>query len=204
MTRFERPGRRAVLMAPALLAACAAESVVAPPGEVSRAVYRHSGPPALTLFTMISTRSEAGAHSGLMVNGSQRVIFDPAGTFNHPQLPEVNDVFFGITPAAFDFYVDYHARETYRVAVHEIDVSAEQAEIALQGVRRAGPVAPARCNIAISDVVGRVPGFEDCPRAWFPRATMEYFRARPGVRAALYEDDSPDSRGDLIEVPLVR
>lgn len=189
---------------PALLMGCGAEPIWASDEEVSRATYRHDGPPALTLFTMIRNLSNEGAHSGLMVSGSQRVIFDPAGSFNHPQIPERNDVFFGINAAALDFYIDYHARETYRVAVNEVDVSADQAELALALVQEAGPVGHAWCNMAIVDVLRQVPGWQDTPRSIFPLRTKRYFQGKPGVRSWEVRDDSPDNRGDLMRVPLVR
>jgi len=206
LTRRALMGRfSAALVLPTGLSACVpGEEVWAPEEEVARAIYRHDGPPSVTKFTMINNRSNEGAHSGLMVSGSQRLIFDPAGSFNHPQLPERNDVFFGINDAAYRFYIDYHARETYRVATNEVPVSAESAERALALVKEAGPVGPTRCNIAIVDVLRQLPEFEDLPRSWFPLNTMRYFESRPGVRTALHTDDSPDNRGDLMRVPLVR
>ena len=207
MTMRKAPAWRRTALAlalPVLLAACGAEEVWAPDIEVTRAIYRHDGPPSLTLFTMISNRSNEGAHSGLMVNGSQRVIFDPAGSFHHPQLPERNDVFFGINEIAHDFYIDYHARETYRVKSNTIRVTPEQAEAALRLVQQAGPVAPTLCNIRIAEVLRQVPGFEDVPQSLFPLNTMRYFESRPGVVTALFTDDSPDNRGDLMQVPLIR
>ena len=105
------------------LSGCAAERVWAPDDAVARAAYRHDGPPRLTLFTMINNRTGAGAHTSLMINGSQRVIFDPAGSFKHETLPERHDVVYGITPPVADVYTRYHARKTYHVKVQELDVS---------------------------------------------------------------------------------
>jgi hypothetical protein len=102
-----------LLGAPLALGACAAEPVWAPDDLVQRNIYRHPGPNMLTLFTVLNVGSDNGAHSGLMVSGSQRVIFDPAGTFKHPTIPERNDVIFGATPGLVDLYIDYHTRETY-------------------------------------------------------------------------------------------
>jgi len=153
---------------------------------------------------MINNRSNEGAHTGLMVNGSQRMIFDPAGSFNHPQIPERNDAFFGITPRAHDFYIDYHARETYRVKENTLVVTPEQAEAALIALQQAGPVGPTRCNIAIVQVLRQVPGFDDVPGSIFPLNTMRYFESRPGVVTRIHRDNSPDQRGDLVKVPLVR
>lgn len=98
---------------------------------ISSASYRHDGPAALTLYTMINNRSGAGAHSSVMINGSQRVIFDPAGTVRLSAVPERGDVLYGITPQVADFYARAHARETYHVVIQEIDVSPEVAEQAL-------------------------------------------------------------------------
>ena len=199
-----RPHLALAVALPVILAGCGADSVWAPDDEVARAIYAHDGPPTITLFTMINNRSNEGAHAGLMVSGSQRLIFDPAGSFNHPQLPERNDVFFGITEAAHAFYIDYHARETFRVKENRIVVTPEQAEIALRLMQQAGPVAPTQCNIAIVNVLREVPGFEDIPRSLFPLNTMRYFEGRGDATTVLHTDDSPDQRGDLVRVPLVR
>ncbi|MEM1431147.1 MAG: hypothetical protein AAGG09_16960 [Pseudomonadota bacterium] len=205
VTRRALIGRlSAAAVLPGALSGCIGEEVWAPDDEVSRAIYRDEGPPSVTVFTMIRNLSNEGAHSGLMVNGSQRLIFDPAGSFNHPQLPERNDVFFGINERALAFYIDYHARETYRVAVNQVPVSATSAERALGLVQKAGPVGAARCNIAIVEVLRELPEFPDIPGSWFPINTMRYLENRPDVKTSLFTDDSPDNRGDLVRVPLVR
>ena len=79
------------------LAACGADPRWASDAEVSRAAYVSQAPASITLYTVLSNRNDSGAHSGLLINGSQRVMFDPAGTWQHPQLPERNDVHFGMT-----------------------------------------------------------------------------------------------------------
>lgn len=187
------------LMLPLLLAACA-ESVWAPEEEVQRAKYRHDAPPSLTLITVISNRSGAGGHSSLLVSGSQRVIFDPAGSWVHPLLPERNDVFFGMTPSAVDFYVDYHARETFHVVSQEVQVSPEVAEIALARVLNNGAVGAAFCSNATTDVLRGIPGFQDVPRSFSPKRAMAYFDTKPGVKRSVVYDDSPANNG-FIKVP---
>ena len=69
-----------ILVMPLFLAACAGEAVWAPEEEVQQSIYRHDGPPSITVFTVISNQNGSGGHSALLINGSQRVIFDPAGT----------------------------------------------------------------------------------------------------------------------------
>ncbi|MGB5557711.1 MAG: hypothetical protein WBN04_06840, partial [Paracoccaceae bacterium] len=94
------------LLACALVGACGttAEPKWAPQVEVTRAAYFHGGGGKLTLFTVVDNFRGTGAHAGLLINGSQRVIFAPAGTWHHPNLPERNDVHFGMTDKAVDFY----------------------------------------------------------------------------------------------------
>ena len=90
--------RTFVLSAPLVLAACGGvtrEEILAPQSAIDRVAYVHPGPKRLTLMTMKNTGSDNGAHTGLMINASQRVLWDPAGTFGHSTIPERNDVHFG-------------------------------------------------------------------------------------------------------------
>jgi len=185
------------------LAACGAEPVWAPEAEVQRAAYRHDAPPTITVFTVISNRSNSGGHSAIMVNGSQRVIFDPAGTWYHPNLPERNDVHFGMTPAAVDFYVDYHARETFRVVRQDVPVTPETAEIALRAVQDYGAVPKAFCSNATSDILRQLPGFQDVPRSFSPKRVMRAIAEKPGVVESVIYDDSPESNKYML-APDVR
>lgn len=205
MAESRRVGRWFTLLAlPILLGGCAAETIVAPLEEVQRAIYRPVGPPKITLFTMINNRSGSGAHSALLVSGSQRVVFNPAGTYNHPQTPERNDVHFGMTDKAVDFFIDYHARETFHVVQQELIVTPEQAEIALRLVQDYGAVPPAGCTTSITNILRSVPGFENFAGGLFPTKAMKGMAKYPGVVTKKHFDDSPDQRGDLIQVPNVR
>ncbi len=177
-----------------MVSGCAAERVWAPDEEVSRVAYRHDGPPRLTLYTMLNNNSGAGAHTALMVNGSQRVIFDPAGSFNKSNvLPERNDVLFGITPQVEDVYTRYHARETFRVKVQKLDVSPEVARVTEQAVMGYGPVPQAMCANSTSDILaGIFPG--QVNKTWSPRKLSEQFAQLPGTtERVLREYDSDDN-----------
>jgi hypothetical protein len=179
------------------LAGCATETVWAPDDAVARAAYRHDGPPRLTVYTMINNNSGGGAHTSLMINGSQRVIFDPAGSFKHDTIPERNDVLFGITPPVEDVYTRYHARKTYHVQIQRLDVSPELAERAIQLVKANGPVPSAQCSLATSRILGELfPG--QIRTSWFPRKTAEDFGKIPGVtEEKLYEYDGDDNSNVL-------
>lgn len=180
------------------LAACGAEPVWAPDEAVARARYEPAGPPTVTLYTMISNTSGAGGHSALMIDGDQRLLFDPAGTWHHPNAPERNDVFFGMSPQLHDFYMDYHARETYHVVVQEVEVSPEIAAQLSQAVLSYGAVPKAQCSYSISQILGQVPGWGHITRSYFPRRTMEAFAEIPGVREELIYDDDSDNNAEIL------
>nr|WP_254656453.1 hypothetical protein [Roseovarius sp. 217] len=165
---------------------------------MARAAYRHDGPPSLTVYTMINNNNGSGAHTSLMINGSQRVIFDPAGSFNKGKhLPERNDVLFGITPAVEDVYTRYHARKTYRVQIQRLDVSPQLAERAMQLVKAAGPVPQAQCSLATSQILAELFAGQ-VSSSWLPRKTADEFAKVPGVTGeTLYEYDDDDNSNVL-------
>jgi hypothetical protein len=182
------------ILAAVTLAGCAADPVWAPEEAVRAVQYRHPGPPRLTLFTMISNDTGAGGHTSLMVNGSQRVIFDPSGSFHHEAIPERNDVLFGITPQVADVYTRYHARETWHVVVQEIDVSPQVAELALKLAQEYGAVPNAYCAHSTSAILRQLPGFGRLKQGMYPVKLAEQFRTIPGVRErTLHEYDSDDN-----------
>ncbi len=189
-----------ILSLPVLLAACGltAEPKWSPDNEVAAATYRHDGPPSISLYTVINNTSGSGAHSALLVNGSQRVMFDPAGTWWHPQIPERNDVHFGITPRVLAFYEDYHTRVTYRTVVQTVEVSPQVAEMALRAVQEYGAVPKAQCARSVTAILGGLPGFETIPQSWFPKATMNSFANLPGVRTQTLRDDDSDDNSALL------
>jgi predicted small lipoprotein YifL len=182
------------------LAACgAAEPKWAPEDQVQAARYVHDGPPTVTLFTVLSTRSGNGAHAGLMVNADERVMFDPAGTWQHPRLPERNDVHFGMTPKMVNFYIDYHARETYDVVEQTIVVSPAVAALVKRRVQDYGAVPKAQCTVSTSKILRGVPGFEGLPQTWYPKVLMEAFGQLPGVTTRkITDDDADDNHGVLL------
>ena len=81
------------------LTGCAEKAPYASDAEIAAVAFREPGPSYLRLYTMVNNRSGAGAHSSLMINASERVVFDPAGSFYADVAPERNDVLYGFTPA---------------------------------------------------------------------------------------------------------
>ncbi|WP_439139891.1 hypothetical protein [Roseicyclus sp.] len=181
------------------LGGCVAEEVWAPDTFVSTANYQPTGPATLTLMTMVSNRDGRGGHSALMIDGAQRVLFDPAGSWYHPLIPERNDVLYGMSPQFLQFYTDYHARETYHIVVQEREVTPEVAAQIIAAVEANGAVPPARCSLSISSLLGDVPGFESITANWFPIRTMEQFGALTGVRESRIYDTDADDNLELLQ-----
>jgi hypothetical protein len=74
--RFTMNRRQFLIGKPLSLSACTAIEVWAPDTLVSQYIYREEGPKYMTLYTMKNVGSGNGAHSALLINASQRVIFD--------------------------------------------------------------------------------------------------------------------------------
>ncbi len=182
------------------LAACGAEPKWAPEDQVQAARFVAGPPTYITLYTVVNKGSGSGAHSAILVNGSERLIFDPAGTWTHPRLPERNDVHFGMTDRAIAFYIDYHARKTYDVIEQKVFVSPEVAELVLQRVKDYGAVPKAMCTAATSSVLRGVPGFEGLPSTWYPKKLSDAFGALPGVSTRKITDDDDDSNHGVLLV----
>ncbi len=161
--------------------------------EVAQARYVHSGPPRLTLYTMISNSTGAGAHTSLMINGSQRVAFDPAGSFRTGGIVAKNDVVYGMSPYLVDQYTRYHARETYHVVLQSIDVSPQVAEMALRKAQSTGPVLEAQCAYTTSSIIASLPGFEGAPVTYSPLKLSEYFAKKGASYDRLFEQDGDDN-----------
>lgn len=186
------------LLFPMVVAGCTAEPTWAPEEEVRAAIYRDDGPPSVTLYTVLNNRSGQGAHSALLINGTQRVVFDPAGTWYHPQLPERNDVHFGMTDSAVAFYENYHARETYRTVKQTIVVSPEVAEQALLAVQAYGAVSKTMCSNSVTSILGDLPGFESIPHSMRPKKTMLAFAELPGVTVETITDNDADDNSSVL------
>jgi hypothetical protein len=182
------------------LAACGAEPKWAPQDQVDAARFSAGAPTYVTLYTVVNKSSGSGAHSAILVNASERVIFDPAGTWHHPRLPERNDVHFGMTDKAIAFYVDYHARETYDVIEQRVEVPPEVAQVVLAKVKAYGAVPKAMCTTATSAILRSTPGFESMPSTWYPRKLSEAFGTLPGITTRVITDDDDDSNHGVLLV----
>lgn len=175
------------------VAGCTSKQPFADDATIAAVSYRDPGPASLTLYTMINNRTGKGGHTSLIINASERIIFDPAGSFKADIVPERNDVLFGITPPVERAYRGAHARSTFHVLVQHIDVTPEQAEVAYRLALNNGPVAGTFCTSATSQLLRQVPGFEGIQSTLYPVKLADQFGAIAGVESQrYYEKDNAD------------
>lgn len=184
------------------LSACAGDNKWATDAQMAAplAHYVAAPPRSITLFTVQSTRNGSGAHSGLLINASEQLMFDPAGTWYHPYLPERGDVHYGVSPKMISFYIDYHARETFNVVEQTVVVSPEVAELVKQRAEAYGSVPSAQCARSVSSILRGVPGFESISAGWYPNKLMKEFGQLPGVTSKLITDDDADNNHGVLMV----
>ena len=178
--------RRALLLGLVALPALSgcginAESVWASDEAVARARYRSAGPPSLALVTVRNEGEGRGAHSALLIDASERVLFDPFGGWTDPYIAERNDVLHGFSPEAEERYLGYQARDGYYYVRQEVQVAPGVAERALVLAKGYGPVGMAMCSNAVTDVLRQLPGFESVGRTYFPERLSDRFGLLPGV-----------------------
>ncbi len=180
------------LVAVALVAACTKPVVWAPDEAVQASRYRHAGPTEIVLYNVINNETGSGEHAALMINASERVIFDPAGSWSHPASPERHDVHFGFTDAQLFRYTYYHARRTHHVWRQSLQVSPEVAETIYHLARQYGPVPDGQCARSIAVILQQVPGFESLPTTLYPNRLSEALARLPGVvEERIYSDAEP-------------
>jgi hypothetical protein len=174
------------------LAACAVPGPNADDASLQAARYVSDAPTSITLYTVINNRTGAGAHSALLVNASESVLFDPAGSFKLAAMPERGDVLYGATPRWMLAYVDYHARDTHHMRSATLQVPPEVAEQILRAVKANGAVAQAHCANSISRLLGQVPGFGQITRTYFPLKLEAAFVQNPNVTVSTVYDETAD------------
>jgi hypothetical protein len=184
-----------VLALLALVAACTKPVVWAPEEDVIASRYVHEGPTEIVLFNVISNDRGRGEHAALMINASQRVLFDPAGTWTHPLSPERHDVHYGFDDTQLYRYTYYHARRTHHVLIQTLEVPPATAEYILRLAEQYGPVPDGQCARSIAEILIQVPGFEWIEVSWYPNSLSEQFATIPGVtEERVYSDAEPTER----------
>lgn len=185
---FKRILTATTLSASLFLVACV-NNTIAPPAEVAAARFVNEEPPFVSLITMINTKTNSGEHSALLINGSQQVLYDPAGTFRHSRALRSDDIMYGITPGLADYYNSYHARFGYYVKIQKLSISLEQADAMIRRTQAEGAVPKLTCGRATSDILNDFPQFAHIGTTYFPGSVMTQFGKVAGVETTIVRED---------------
>jgi hypothetical protein len=167
--------------------------------EIARAAYHHPGPSTVTLVTDISNQNGHGGHSALLISGTQRTLYDPAGSWYEKSVPERADSFYGMTPAMWTSYTDYHASKPWHVVLQTVVVSRETADSMARLAQSHGASANGLCSINTAQILGKYPQFAALQGGLWPHKTMASFATLPGVKTKrIFQDDEWES---LIKAP---
>ncbi|MFO1106744.1 MAG: hypothetical protein U1E34_11635 [Amaricoccus sp.] len=180
----------AALLVAASLSGCEVYTP-ASPEDIARARYVSPDAPSVTLMSMVNTKTGKSAHSGLLINGSQQVLYDPAGTFTHPDLPRSGDIHYGMSPRFVDYYERYHARFDYFVEAQKVPVSREEADRIIANAQARGGSFKLECALTTAAVLQSVPPFDHYVHTTlFPESLRQDFAQIPGVKDRfVYESD---------------
>ena len=170
------------LLALLSLVACTADHKWASDAEVARAHYVDPNPPYITLFTSINTRTSAGVHSALLINGTERVLYDPAGSWELPAAPEREDLHYGMTPPVLASYADFQGTAPFQLVQQTIFVTPEVAEQIKQAAIAHGSANKAACTNAMGQILHTIPAFAALPSTLFPKKMSVAFGQLPGVQ----------------------
>ena len=178
--------RRAFLIGAAALplAGCAGTSVWAPDEALARARFPNPGPTSLAVITVRNEWNRSGEHTALLIAASERAMFDPFGGWSDPEVPERDDVLFGLSDAALERYLAYQANEGFFYVRQEKAVPPLVAETALARARAHGPVGVAQCTRAVADILDGLPGFEGLGRPWTPDTMARRVARLAGVETS--------------------
>jgi len=186
-----------VLMAFLALSACVAQLPWASDARLQNAAYKDPGPTSITLMTVIANSSNSAGHSSLLINASQRVLYDPAGTWFNKEVPERADMLYGMTPKMLQYYIDYHARKRFRVVMQTLIVPPAVAEKIMRAAIERGATPSGLCANSTSHLLSQIPGLEDFPISIWPKSAVEAMARVPGVktREIRQNDEGKDLHG---------
>lgn len=178
------------LAALVLVAGCTRNTQFNPPEEMAQFAYQNTGPTSITLYTIVNRRTGSGAHTALQVNASERVLFDPAGSYRAEGVQRSGDVLYGYSPTLEQSYTSTHARTSHLVRKVTVPVSPEVAEAALRQVKANGPVGAAHCAQSTSSILRTLPGMQSVEQTYYPKQLEASFRVLPGASSTtVIEDD---------------
>ncbi len=170
------------------LGACVNNSTY-PAEEIASMRVVTEAAPFVSLITMVNDKSGGGEHSALLINGSQQVLYDPAGSFRHSRVLRSDDMMYGMTPGLVDYYNSYHARFGYYVKIQKLEISRELADALIARAQAEGAVPKLTCSIATTNILSDFDMFASIGKTFLPGRQMRRFGALPGIEETIIRED---------------
>ncbi len=156
--------------------------------EIRRVHYKSDEPPSITLMSMVEESSGRSEHVGILINGSERVLYDPAGTYYVVGRPRRNDIHYGMRDVWIEHYESFHARLGFYVETQRKEVPLAVADQAIRLSEEKGETYYAFCADSASWVLRQLPGFESIPRTFSPNSIRKAFAKLPGVKTNIVRE----------------
>lgn len=160
-----------------------AKRALAPDTVPARMHHANTGPTEVTLMTVVNTRTGVGDHAALLISGTHRVIYDPAGSFDVASVPRRHDVIYGVSPAVEEVYLGYHVRATHHVLAQTRPLKRAEADALIAAAEAQTPATAGLCAIRAGAVLRTLPELSGVSSSPFPRRLSQSFAAKPGVTA---------------------
>lgn len=189
--------RRRALLAAGLAAAMALAGCSGLPSLVAAALAPGPTPtaampdaaPEIALITILHRPSGLGRHTALLINGSQRVLYDPASHWTLGHSVRRGDLRLGFGAAAWDDYLRRAAALEAGVVIQRLPVPRAVADRAIARAATRPVAAPGTCALAVAQLLRQVDGFDWVQPTLLPDGLAGQFARRPGIVTATVPPD---------------
>jgi hypothetical protein len=137
--------------------------------------FPDNAPPSATLLLSEHKGGSGAVHAALVITGSERVIYDPSGSFTHPDTRRLGDVVYGASDPVVEMFALHNADKDHDAMMRRIPLSAEEAEQMLARARSRGGAMPGYCAKSVADVMRAAPRFAAMRDTFWPSNVLEDF-----------------------------
>ncbi len=134
-----------------------------------------NAPPSTTLVLAEHKGGSGAVHAALIVTGSERLIYDPSGSFTHPDTRRYGDVVYGASDEIVELFALHNADRNHDAVMRTIALESDEAEILLNSARTHGGAMPGFCAKSVASVLRSVPRFASMRDTFWPSNVQQDF-----------------------------
>ncbi len=136
-----------------------------------------NAPPSTTLVLAEHKGGSGAVHAALIVTGSERLIYDPSGSFTHPDTRRYGDVVYGASDDIVELFALHNADKNHDAVMRTIALQPEEAETMLDAARTHGGAMPGFCAKSVASVLRSVPRFASMRDTFWPSNVQQDFES---------------------------